>query len=655
MKKFKYIMLSCALMLGMTSCEDWLDVNTDPDNPNNTSITVANRLPYIQSLYMYGLGATNFRTSCITGVYYSSNDNSYSTTWDGGATVTSYQVWFVGAAANLNDLYTKAEAEGAYHYMAAANVMHALGFMEMSDLFGEMPYTEALGESSSPAFDDGKTIYYGCLDKIDEAIELFQRTQEPGATSLSEGDIMNNGDVDKWLKLCYGLKARWGLKLSKKADLFNPDEVLSNLQKAPQSNDDNIYIRCYNSVNDRTTSLWGDPFQSSGNWAYAAYGNYQRFSEFHRNLLVNMRGSGVIDPRMEKIVPAIMCNVKLGTDGKVQSYDWYRSKGVDSYGEATRLVKGGASSVALINYAAEEKTITYDIPDATDRAQFIADMTGKHPVTVDDNEVTVTYGVGSIYVDDTNYVLAGDTAYVNLRAGSVHTGNLDLGELDVNWYINGDAMSAGVVTSTGSFQTRPVSDFDILTYHEMCFIKAEIYMRKGDKNNALAAYKEGIRAHLERMQDKLTEWQAAGYNNPDMWPMEDDYLDYLESAAVCQDAASLTMSDIMLQKFIAMGCNMETWNDMRRFNYSAGNVGDFGVVYPGYDRSPLFTGQAQLTGTSKTDMNYWYRRWQHCTLETGYNLNNVLASNANAMELFVWGIPVWWDCATDNEYFNGLK
>ena len=115
------------------------------------------------------------------------------------------------------------------------------------------------------------------------------------------------------------------------------------------------------------------------------------------------------------------------------------------------------------------------------------------------------------------------------------------------------------------------------------------------------------------------------------------------------------MSDIMLQKFIAMGCNMETWNDMRRFNYSAGNVGDFGVVYPGYDRSPLFTGQAQLTGTSKTDMNYWYRRWQHCTLETGYNLNNVLASNANAMELFVWGIPVWWDCATDNEYFNGLK
>ncbi len=39
-----------------------------------------------------------------------------------------------------------------------------------------------------------------------------------------------------------------------------------------------------------------------------------------------------------------------------------------------------------------------------------------------------------------------------------------------------------------------------------------------------------------------------------------------------------------------MGCSIENWNDMRRFNFSAGNVGSFGVVYPGYDRGPLFTG-----------------------------------------------------------------
>ena len=83
------------------------------------------------------------------------------------------------------------------------------------------------------------------------------------------------------------------------------------------------------------------------------------------------------------------------------------------------------------------------------------------------------------------------------------------------------AFNAGAVGSTGSFQVRPVSDQEILTYHEMCFIKAEVYMRKGDMRNAYTAYKAGIQAHLDMMQAKLTEWQAAGYTatNPDMTPM----------------------------------------------------------------------------------------------------------------------------------------
>ena len=58
--------------------------------------------------------------------------------------------------------------------------------------------------------------------------------------------------------------------------------------------------------------------------------------------------------------------------------------------------------------------------------------------------------------------------------------------------------------STGSFQLRPVSDFEIMTYHEACFIKAEVLFRQGKKAEALAAYKEGIKAHIDYMQKKLT-------------------------------------------------------------------------------------------------------------------------------------------------------
>ncbi|MCL2727916.1 MAG: SusD/RagB family nutrient-binding outer membrane lipoprotein [Bacteroidales bacterium] len=656
MKIYKYIILSCVFAFAMASCNDWLDVNTDPDAPNNESALVASRLPWIQKFWLYTSGPTNYRASLAAGHYYSSGANNFQlcATWDlqAGTTTTSYQTWFVGVAGHLNDLYNKAEKEGAYHYMAMANIFHAMGFMHMLDLYSEMPYTEALSSSPVPSYDEGKVIFYGCMDKLDEAIALLGKTQEQGATYLSAGDMWNGGNVSQWIKLCNGLKARFAIKLSKKADLFDPAAILDYISKGPQSNAENILAPCFNSASDATDYLWGDPIMTNGNWDYVAYGSTQRVSQFLMDMLTNMRGSGVTDPRMSKIVPATMSNIKLGSDGRVQSYEWLRSKAVDFYGPSTRLLAGGANSIQQATFAHQTERINYTIANAAAREAFIADQQGNRPYEVNGDVVTVTYLPGSLYVNSPNYLYAGDTVYVNLRQNSTLTGNGSLGPMDMNWYYTTQAMNAGAVGSTGSFQTRPNSDQDILTYYEMCFIKAEVYLRQGNSAMALAAYKDGIQAHMNRMQTKLTEWRAAGYTNPDMWPMDAaEITAYLNSAAVCQNAGELTMADIMLQKYIAMGCSVETWNDMRRFNYSAGNVGSFGVVYPGYDRGPLFAGQAKLTGTSKTDPRYWQRRWRlPDNLELNYNRINAIEVNTRALDIDIWSYPVWWDCATDQEY-----
>jgi hypothetical protein len=676
MKKSKYILLGCALLVSFVSCKKYLDVNTDPDNPNNTSVLIQNRLPWIEHFYQYTSGVSNFRTAVAAGVYYSNSatGNALSTTWIAHTgNTTPYQQWFVAVASNLNDLYNSAKDRGAYHYMAAADVFHAMGFMLMLDIYGEMPYSQALSGNPSPGFDNGKTIYYGCMSKLNEAIDLFGKTQDAAAPALSTGDMWNNGDVNKWIKLCWGLKARYMLKLSKKADLFNADSVLYCLSKGPQSNADNTIGPGFNN-STATDFLIGDPVVTNGNWDYAAQGSNQRISQFHFNLLTNMRGAGTTDPRMSKIVPAIMSNIRLDANGKVIDYIWKRSIGVDSYnpqnGQApltlsNRLAKGGPTSIATVTYAAASTNIKYTIADGTDRANFVAaQVTAGRPYTVSGNDVTVTYKPGSMYVNSTNYILAGDTAYVNLRSCSLAFGTTGINsEKELNWYPSVPAGAAGAVGSTGSFQVRPVSDQEILTYHEMCFIKAEVYMRKGDNTNAYTAYKAGIQAHLDMMQAKLTQWKAGGYNKtaagfivPDMEPMDqNDINTYLLSNAVAQGGA-LTMSDIMLQKYIAMGCSIENWNDMRRFNFSAGNVGGFSVVYPGYDRGPLFAGAALYTGGAKTDARYWQRRWKlPTTLELNYNLTNALAINAHANDANAWSIPVWWDCVTDDEYFGYLK
>lgn len=661
MKNLRYIILGSILVFGMTSCKKWLNVNNDPDNPNNTSVLVQNRLPWLQHFYAYSAGVTNFRTSCQAGVYYSNSGsgNAFSTTWIASSgNITPYQTWFIESASNLNDLYNSAEKQGAYYYMGAADVFSALGFMEMLDLYGEMPYTQAISGIPSPKYDDGKTIYYGCMAKLNAAIALFSKPQATGAPSFAAGDMWLGGDPSKWIKFCYGLKARYMLLLSKKADLFKPDSILYCLSQGPQSNADNVVLPCYNN-STVTDYLEGDPVVTNGNWDYAAYGSNQRISQFYYNLLTNMRGSGVIDPRMTKIVPASMSNVQLDANGHVMSYTWNRSIGVDSYGPSARLLAGGATSIRTPSYAASNVSITYPISDPTALANFIAaQVQVGRAYTVNGNNVTITYPAGSIYINSTNYVYAGDTAYVNLRSNAMATGITGINSpTDINWYITAAAGAAGVVGSTGSFQVRPVSDEDILTYQEMCFIKAEVYMRKGDPADAYTAYRAGIQANLDMMQAKLTEWKAAGYNNPDMWPMNQDSINsYLQSNAVCQSAGSLTMSDIMLQKFVAMGCSLENWNDMRRFDFSAGDIGNFGVVYPGYNRGPLFAGSAFYIGTSPTDPRYWQRRWQLPTnLELNYNKTNVQAINPHAFDFSIWSMPVWWDCTTDAQYYGYLK
>lgn len=660
MKSFKYMMAAgCLLTLGLSSCSDFLDVNVDPDKPNNTTAEVANRVPWIQRMFMYSAGITNYRTSMIAGVLYSTSGTHgpAAVTWNfaPGTTTSSYQTWFVETAANLNDLYNKAKAENAYHYMAVADIYHALGFMQMLDLYGEIPYTEALGNSPVPAYDDGKTIFNGCVAKLDEAIKLLSEAQPATATPLSKGDLMNGGDAQKWLKMAYGLKARFLLKLSKKAE-FDPEAILDCLSKGPQSIDDNSVMPCFNSGQDVTDYLMGDPIMTNGNWNCVAYGTTQRITKYYTDLLTDMRGAGVEDPRYTKIVPAVMTNIKV-VDGKVQSYDWARSKGVDCHGDCERLKAVGWNSIVAPTWAATNKDITYDIADATARDKFVSDIQKLHKTTVDGTKVKVTYQTGSVFVNSTNYAYAGDTAYVSLRSNSKLTGNQTKEENDVYWYFSTDALNAGAVGSTGSFQLRPVSDFEIMTYHEACFIKAEVLYRKGDKAGALAAYKAGIKAHLDYMQKKLTAWKGQSFSNPDMQPMDDAKISaYLASDAVCQNASDLKMSDIMLQKYVAMGCSLENWNDMRRFNYGAGNIKDFGVVYPGFDRSVLFTGTDKLKGTSKDDPKYWPRRWRlPATLELSYNEAQALAINKHAEDTDIWSYPVWWDCATDAEYEGYLK
>ena len=113
------------------------------------------------------------------------------------------------------------------------------------------------------------------------------------------------------------------------------------------------------------------------------------------------------------------------------------------------------------------------------------------------------------------------------------------------------------------FKNAPI--FPIMTAAEIQFIKAEAMLRKGDRAGALVAYKKGIELNIAELR--------ANYETsvPTALRMNDTQRDaFLNNSSIVPSAANLTLSHIMMQKFIAMyGWGVtEVWVDMRRYHYT---------------------------------------------------------------------------------------
>ena len=66
----------------------------------------------------------------------------------------------------------------------------AYGFMLMTDLYGEMPYKSSEAEAGvTPTYNDGKTIYLGCVADLDTAIEMFQKEQGLSLIHISDVEV----------------------------------------------------------------------------------------------------------------------------------------------------------------------------------------------------------------------------------------------------------------------------------------------------------------------------------------------------------------------------------------------------------------------------------------------------------------------------------
>lgn len=613
MKLIKSILVSglAIFTLSFTSCKDWLDVNVDPENPTLDAAEYQLELAHCQ---FYTNSATQFaawRTGMAMGDWTRSTTNGgnywHVSYWNlvEAQVTTPYQWFFVGAGATLKDMYAKAMAAENWHYAGAAQLLLAYGFMLMTDLYGEMPYEDALSANALPVYATGKTIYLGCFERIDEAIELLQKSIDPSLPSLAVGDTWNNGDVQKWVKLAYLLKARWANKLNKKAagsykeGKYDVATIKECLEKAMKSNADNTIV---NHTDDNSSTHdrlgWDEPVDYSPLYSVCGMNAGYMVTKALYDNLTNFDGLGVEDPRADHIIPWARSRKTAATPAEIkwnENGTWRRSLGVDMLSNINN--EGGPL-----------------------RALWSPE---KH-----------------FYISSENAARLGDTVYVECTSESKgYAAKKDLLYRRTPGYDE--------AAESGSFYSRVSAPTYVGTYMEACFIKAEVLFNDGDKTGAFNAYKEGIKAAIELMNEKLKVWVAEDQtlnDCPSFTPMKQADIDNFLANGI-GNASTLTLGRIMTQKKLALQFSVEIFNDMRRYDYNPDVFLGWGIAAYHY------VSAAAMRAVPEGKL---YRRWRQCSHEYNYNSKNLIAiglevpgadnsaKNWNTKD-DAWTIPVWWD------------
>ena len=206
MKKLFIIALS---LISLVGCNDYLDVNKDPNNP----VEMDNKLliPSAQGFIAAVVGGDMHNTAAFMAQYCDQmpEANQYNNlaeySFQTDLFNRSYSNLYSGALKDLDIIRNQASAKGLAGDYFIATVLRAYTFQVLSDYLDKAPYSEALQGSSNPMpkWDNGEDIYAGILSELNEA-----QSKLGNAPAVSGGDLMYEGNINKWIQFANALRLR---------------------------------------------------------------------------------------------------------------------------------------------------------------------------------------------------------------------------------------------------------------------------------------------------------------------------------------------------------------------------------------------------------------------------------------------------------------
>jgi hypothetical protein len=226
MKKHTFYTLCILLISLLSSCDAFLDVNSNPNSPITENLPLSAKLPAAL------VSTVNQETQQINliggfwGGYWGTSNEGVNQYFDlktyNGPGIRSQRegipVWENGYN---NILYFRliqeeAEKENALFYSGVSKIMQGMLFLRLVDFYNNIPVDEAAQGNTylNPVYESGEVVYQKSIALITEGMTDLKASETPAASN--SGDLMFAGNISKWLKFANTVKLRALIRQSEK-------------------------------------------------------------------------------------------------------------------------------------------------------------------------------------------------------------------------------------------------------------------------------------------------------------------------------------------------------------------------------------------------------------------------------------------------------
>ncbi len=230
MKK-TFLILTTISLIAVAGCKKgYLDINTNPNQSSSADPSLVLPAALVTTVANYYSGPTaisEWMQSWAVSGSYAINGNDPGTTYK--MTTSFGDGLWQSVYDNLEDyqyIQTAANANGQSFLEGVARIMKAFNYMHLVDLWGDIPYSDALKGASSlrPKYDNATAVYDSLFNELQAGITLVKSS---GTTASATSDIMFGGDKDSWVQFANTVRLEMLLRMSQLAT--KPDFFQTNL------------------------------------------------------------------------------------------------------------------------------------------------------------------------------------------------------------------------------------------------------------------------------------------------------------------------------------------------------------------------------------------------------------------------------------------